>query len=117
MATVREEINPTLIPNTIMHKRIYNGVHNGYTVKPISGYVLHDQARDWTDTDMDTMEDVLYRGYTRGEASFGVNYDFDNTTIIDGYTAYGSREFFARPESEAPADQIFGGVGNDHEVM
>lgn len=33
------------------------------------------------------------------------------------FTAYGSRAFFARPASEVPADQIYGGIDDDHEVM
>lgn len=50
----------------------------------------------------------------------GYNYDFTPVTVTDEngvtHTGYGSREFFARPQSEVPADQIFTLPGNDHEI-
>lgn len=105
------------IANASVVENWRNGKFYGYTITANDGYVLHDKANDYTVPDPVTMEATPFLGYAAGAVSCGANYDFSNTTIIDGYTAYGSREFFARPESEVPADQIFGGVDNDHEVM
>lgn len=112
----------TLIPNTTMVKGINEeGIHKNYRITPNEGYVLHDNASDYYDIDPETgMEsDVVVLTYYTGMCSCGKNYDFDNTTIIDGYTAYGSREFFARPATEVPENNIFGGVTTEpeHEVM
>lgn len=106
MATVYEPIE-TLIENTTMVKGIANGVHMIYRITPVSGYVLHDKARDWTDVDPYTMEETYVLGFTRGMASCGASYDF----------AANPREFYAVPEDSVPADQIFGGGGNNHETM
>lgn len=88
-----------------------------YRITPNAGYVIHSKTRDWTDLDPETGEETFYRGYGRGTMSIGKNYDFSVTTEIDGYTAYGAKEIFARPETEVPDNQIFGGGNNDHEVM
>lgn len=105
-----EDVIPTLIPNTTMRKLFIDGVHRTYNITPIDGYVLHDKNRDWYDIDpetgMDSEEPTL--GYTTGTATCAANYDF----------AANPREFYAVPESEVPADQIFGGGdNNDHEIM
>lgn len=118
MATiVREDVTPTLIPNTTMTRMLVDGAPKSYQITPIDGYILHDKARDWYDTDPETGLDYPEptRGYTVGMASCALGYNFDTTVTIDGYTAYGSREFFARPASEVPADQIFG-VPTDTEI-
>lgn len=116
-----EDVIPSLIPNTTMKKGYSDGVHTVYYLKAIDGYVLHDKARDWTDIDPVTMEETEYhRGYTRAEASCWHDYDFATSQIeIDSgeiVTAYGAREFFAIPDTEVPADSIFGG-GNNHETI
>lgn len=111
MATITyEDVIPTLIPNTTMCKSFRDGVPSGYWITPVDGYVLHVAGRGWTDIDPDTGEEILMRGYTTGASTCGASYDFTVTTVIDGYTAYGEDEFFARPASEVPTDQIFGGV-------
>lgn len=113
----REDVIPSLIENTTMQKLLRDGVHQAYFIAPIDGYVLHDNAMDWHEIDEVTLQEgELVRGYAVGSVSCGANYDFNTVTMIDGYTAVGAREFFARPRSEVPEDQIFGG-GNDHEVM
>lgn len=101
-----EEMNPSPIANARVRKAFDNGEHRAYFINPLEGYVLHDNARDWTDNDPDTMEEILKLGYTRGTATCQANYDFTANP----------REFYAVPEDSVPADQIFGG-GNDHEVM
>lgn len=113
MTVTYENVIPTLIPNTVMQKKFFDGVFRVYVIAPAEGYVVHDKEGDWPDPDTD--ETIL--AFYRGGYTCGANYDFATTTVIDGYTAYGPREFFAKPESEVPADQIFGGVNNDHEVM
>ena len=117
MIYTSEPVNPSLIENTTMVKNFRDGVASTYYITPMPGYVLHDNARDWDDTDPETFEEVFKRGYTRATASCAVSYDFNSTINIDGYTAYGPREFFTRPLNEVPADQIFGGVNSDQEVM
>lgn len=108
MAIVTDELlTTTLIENTIMHKKYIDGVHKGYSIQAVDGYVLHDKNRDWIDTDPDTMEETLKLGYTTGTATCGANYDF----------TVNPREFYAVLESSVSADQIFGGGNNDHEVM
>ena len=107
-------LEPTYIPNTTMQKRVEvddngneTGVIKSYRITPVDGYVLHDNARDWEEEDPETLEMVTKLGYTTGTASCGGNYDFTANP----------REFYAVPADSVPADQIFGGVNNDHEVM
>ena len=107
MAFSYVDVNPTLIPNTTMQKRLLDGVDYQYLITANDGYVLHDQKRDWTETDPDTEEEILVRGYTRGTATCAANYDFTANP----------REFYAVLENTVPENQIFGGGDNDHEVM
>lgn len=116
-----EDVIPSLIPNTTMQKRINSaGVHTTYVIAPIDGYVLHDQRRDWTATDPEDSSGTLKLGYTGGSATCAAAYDFSTIIVTDhngvAHTAYGERQFFAVPESDVPADQVFG-VGTNHEVM
>lgn len=83
------------IPNTIITENKY-----GYMIEPIEGFVLHNSNRDVIDTDMETGEETFTRGYSTSSSGVGLNYDFDNTKDIDGYTAYGRFEIFARPAEE-----------------
>lgn len=114
MAYTYEDVIPTLIPNTTMQKRLLNGVHKTYVIAPIDGYVLHDAATNEKEIDPDTLEPtgkIIFR-YASGGASCGANYDFTPLQVTDEngvtFTAYGAqREFFARPESEVSADEIY----------
>lgn len=106
MANTYEEMNPSPIENARVQKSFRDGVLKAYYINSNSGYVLHDNARDWMDEDPETGEEVLKLGFTRGTASCGANYDF----------ATNPRGFYAIPKNEVPADQIFG-AGNNHEVM
>lgn len=121
MAWIYETVTPTLIPNTTVEKGFLNGVHKVYRITPNEGYVLHDKARDFEVLDPETYEPIgIALGYSTADSSCGAAYDFSPVTVTDengvSFTAYGSREFAARLESDVPADQIFGG-GNDHEIM
>ena len=89
------------IPNTVITKN-----EHAYDIAPIEGYVLHNSNRDVYDTDMETGEETFTRGYSTSSSGVGLNYDFDNTKDIDGYTAYGMFEIFARPAEEVEG-QIF----------
>lgn len=107
MANVFEDMNPTPIENARVQQSYRDGVLSAHYITPNSGYVLHDNARDWEDEDPETMETITKLGFTRGTASCGANYDF---TI-------NSREFYAVLETEVPADQIFSNPGAEHEIM
>ena len=108
MATITyEDVIPALIENTIMQKGFLNGVARVYTIKPASGYVIHDRDNDYNTQDPVTGDTVLVRIYQRGTVSCSVNYDF----------VANPREFYAVPESSVPADHIFGIGNNNHEVM
>jgi hypothetical protein len=122
MAIVYENVEPSLIPNTIMQKGILNGIHKNYHIYPIANYVLHDNAMDYQDINPETLEETLKFGYSPSSVyvSCGANYDFTPHTVTDEngntYTAYGNRDFFAIPQSDVPADQIFG-VDDEPEIM
>ena len=117
-------IEPSLIPNTEMKVRSTDGGVTLRTiwVKPISGYVLHDNTLD-IDVFDEKYENVIGKkfGYSPScvYVTCGASYDFTTHTVTDENgntcTAYGNREFFAKLESEVPADQIFG-VDNDREA-
>ena len=119
MAYTYEDVIPSLIPNTTMKKRLLNEAHRSYIIAPIDGYVLHDNAADGIDFE----SDAVIRRYSIGDCSCGANYDFSTIQLIvpdiNGndvvVTTYGSREFYAIPESEVSADQVYS--GGNHEVM
>lgn len=96
--------------NTTM-QAYYNSenVLRGYDIRPCEGYVLHSSGLDFPEVDEETMTETgtILLGYTRGLVTVGYNYDFEANP----------RNIFAVLESEVPADQIFGGGNNDHEVM
>lgn len=108
-----------IIPNTTMQKAIHptTGRELSYKITVNEGYVIHDKGRDYTtdvlDENGNTVLDengnpvtVFKQGFTTGSTTCGINYDFEANP----------REFFTLPESEVPADQVFG-VNNDHEIM
>lgn len=107
---------PSLIENATMQIYSNNTGDVAYRITPVEGYVLHDKGRDFQAVDPDTYDPlfdengdpIMVQGFTGGTASCGINYDFEANP----------REFFTKLESEVPADQIFGGGGNnDHEIM
>jgi hypothetical protein len=95
------------IANTTMLEKLRDGVVCAYALKAIDGYVLHDNTGDWTVTDEMTGETTVMKAYYGGTVTCGANYDFTASP----------REFYAVLEGSVPADQIFGGGGNDHEVI
>ena len=106
---IYEVMEQPLIPNTTMTRKLNNGALIAYDIAPNEGYVLHDKLLDEETVDLETFEPTgeVKLGYYPIARSIGANYDFDNTTTIDGCTAYGEREFFARPASEVAADQTY----------
>ena len=102
-----EEVMSTpLIPNTTMVKRFADGVLKAYKITPNEGYVLHDNVGEYEELD----GTYIYQ-FASYMCSCGANYDFDNTSTVLGYTAYGEREFFAMPVDEVPEGaDIYGGV-------
>jgi hypothetical protein len=121
MAFTYEDLIPSLIPNTTMQKSLLDGVLRAYRITPNEGYVLHDKARDIDEFNPETNEREFYLGYTRSTVSCGFNYDFSPVEVVDENgvirTGYGAlRELFAIPESEVPADHIFG-ITDRPEIM
>lgn len=116
-----EPLEPTLVPNTTMKKWFNDdGIFQVYRTEPNEGYVLHVKGLDhYSEYDEETGEGVgdPILGYRTSASSTGYNYDWQNTKIIDGYTAYGRSEYFARPIGEVSGDQIFADIDNNHEVM
>ena len=100
MAVTYEDVIPTLIENTTMQKRIFDGVHRAYTITPIDGYVIHHKDADWTEIDEETGEEVIKLGYKSGMITCSASYDF----IANPF------EIYAVPRDSVPADQIFGGT-------
>lgn len=92
-----------VIDNVLIENIVLNGNQTGYRLTPNSGFVLHNKLRNITELD-----GSVTRRYGTGPTTVNVNYDFNTTTVIDGYTAYGPNEYFARPRSEVAADQIYG---------
>jgi hypothetical protein len=74
----------------------------GYDIAPIEDYILRDNEGDWEDIN-GNIKEAYYRGSIFVEAT----YDFISNP----------REIEAVLEASVPADQIFGGGGNNHEVM
>lgn len=92
-----EDVTPTLIPNTTMRKTLRDGVPTVYRITPIDGYVLHNNVRDWTHINPDTMEETFYRGYSRSGSSVPASYDF----------AENPSELYAVLADSVLAEQIF----------
>ena len=106
MAWTYETVIPTPIENTTVERAYSNGVLRRYRITPNEGYVLHDTNYDrHIDIDGDELTEPIL-GFGRTTVSCAANYDFTANP----------RQFYAVPENDVPADQIFGGGGN-HEVM
>lgn len=121
----------SFVPNTRM--AIYensSGRQTTYRFYPDDGYVMHKKTSDDPIYD----EEGNITGYTEmyGGAmkSVSINYDF-SVVVPDTYTytdengntisvpieRIGVEELYTLPESIVPQNQLYGGGGNDHEVM
>ena len=119
MAITREDLIPSLIPNTTMQKIFRDGVHRQYSVSPLEGYVLHDNRVDEEVINEETLEptgEVIYR-YAAGSVTVRYDYDFtlivpDTITDINGNTIavnkVGAYEMFAVPSNLIPENQTYG---------
>ena len=118
MAIISGNYVPSEIPNTTKLEKIDSVTLEvrAYAIKAVNGYVIHDNAGDWTYTDPVTGDEIKMLAFYSGNCTCSASYDFNTTTTVDGYTAYGTREFFAKPASEVPENQIFG-VTNKPESM
>lgn len=87
MATVYEEIIPTLITNAKVEKIIFNDVHNGYRIQANDGYVLHDSRIDEYEYDMmgNPVGNPILR-FKLGSTTVNKNYDF--TDVVNGTYTY-----------------------------
>lgn len=104
---VYEDLPQTLIINTSMQKMFIDGVHKGYSIRPLGGFKLHDNAIDVDIIDKATAEVTGKQfGYSPSsvDVTCGAGYDFTTRTVTDEngntFVAYGNRDFFAVPESE-----------------
>ena len=101
----RIQVEP-IIENTTMEKYVNNNnVEVAYFIAPIEGYVIHHNARDWTE-EIDG-EEVVKEGFTTGSVSVPIIYDF----TVNPFGLY------TKLITEVPADQIFGGGTTEPEVM
>ena len=107
MVVTYEDVIPSPIANATTQKRLYDGVHRQYVITPNEGYVLHDKASDWTEIDPVTQEETVKEAFFIGDCTCGATYDFTANP----------RDFYTKLASEVPADQIFGGVNNNHEIV
>ena len=110
MAVIREDLIPSLIPNTSMQKIFVNGIHTQYGIKANEGYVLHDKDLDGEGFDPTTglSTDEVILGFYTGTRTVRYDYDF----------VANPREFYAVLETELPANSEIFNIGNpEHEVM
>ncbi len=91
MIVTYEDVTPTLIANTVMRKRFFDGAFAVYTITPVDGYVLHDKLYDLYeefDEAGNPIGEPLECGCTRGTCTCRHDYDF----------IANPREFCAIPE-------------------
>ena len=106
------------VPNTTAQEILKDGVLDGYEIKAASGYCLHDSTGDWEAMDPETGDMVMKQAFYTGGTSVRLSYAFTPVQVTDPngnpVTAYGVREFYTLPLSDAPENQVFGGGDNDH---
>ena len=124
----KEDVIPSLIPNTTMKKGFVDGVLKRYEITPINGYVLHNRRDDIFenyDDDGNGIGEPTLMYFASGGCTVRYDYDFTSITAgtitdVDGneitVNKVGAYEIFAIPQSSVPADQIYGVGDNDHET-
>ena len=87
MVVIREDLTPSLIPNTSMQKIFVDGVHTQYGIKANEGYVLHDKDLNKYrfDYETETLTDEIILGFYDGTRTVRHDYDFEENP----------REFYA----------------------
>lgn len=102
MAVFTYEIATDIVlPNITVERQYVDGVHNAYRVRPNEGYVLHNSDLDVSYEDPDG--NIIHEQYYYRETVIPVQYPVSMWN------------WEAVPESDVPADMIFG-IGDDHET-
>lgn len=106
MATYTFEVSTehNIYPNITVYDRFRDGVLNGWRVNANEGYVFYDENAEDTILDPETMEEVPITYYYTIRY-LNPNYNWANFALV------------AVPRNSVPADQIFGGGNDNHEVM
>lgn len=94
-----ENILPTLVENTIMHKILVDDVPKTIRISPTDGFVIHDNRLDdyLIDEETEIPEAEPTAGYKSGSVSVRWDYDFvENQNNI-----------YAISRSSVPEDRIF----------
>lgn len=91
-------------PNLTVYDRFRDGILNGWKVTANEGYVFYDENANDSITDPDTLEPIPITYYYTIRM-LNPNYNWANFALV------------AVPRDSVPADQIFGGGDNEHEVM
>lgn len=97
--SIRGVIMKNIENTTIEEVKDNDGTLLVYEVTPNEGFLLHNNVNDYTEPDAETGEEILHLGFSSAPSTVPLNYDFDNTTEIEGFTAYGSKEIFAVPNN------------------
>lgn len=105
MATINYELATDIIlPNITVERAYVNNELKAYRLTANAGYVMYRTDANDVTIDPDTLEEIPITYYYR-QASMNVRVPIENWTWV------------AVPESDAPADNIFGGGDNDHETI
>ena len=104
MATTFTPETEIVIPNITIERHYIDGVHKAYRLTANEGYVLHSPSLDVE------VEDPM-TGETRIEQYY---YRMCSIPVARPVSTW---DWHAVPENDVPADMIFGGGNNDHEVM
>ncbi|MBR3802489.1 MAG: hypothetical protein IKK37_03460 [Clostridia bacterium] len=100
MVITYEDVNPTLIENTTMQKKLLDGVFKVYTVKANDGYILHDNNCDMPEYDEETWEETgkIILGFRPSTytATCAANYDF----------VANPRDFYAIPRNKNSEGEV-----------
>lgn len=99
-----ENATDIVLDNITVQRKYVDGVHTAYRLTANDGYVLHNPENDIVDEDMFTGEVTVIRSYYR-QATIAARYAPNTWT------------WEAVLESTVPADQIFGGGDNNHEIV
>jgi hypothetical protein len=104
MATYYEIATDIVLENITVERKYIDGIHKGYRITANEGYVLHSPSLDSEVFDPMTGETRIEQYYYRQW----------NLTAVRPISTW---DWHAVLESSVPADMIFGGGGNNAEVM
>ena len=103
MATVYTPETEITIPNITIERKYNDGIHMAYRLTANEGYVLHSPSLDVENED--DMGNIVLEQYYYRQCTINVAHPVSTW------------DWHAVLESEVPADMIFSGGNNDHEVM